>query len=101
MDRQAQFAAELRALRALCDGSNSPEETRRLIQSLSHTVFVEPEHHVVFESIRAVLARGPLSVAQLRVHLNNRGFPDTDVEKYFQTAPPDPAQQESPNKVAP
>lgn len=85
MDREAQFGAELRALRALCDESTSPEERRSLIQSLSNTVFVEPEHHVVFESIRAVLARGPISVAPLRVHLNNRGFPDTDVEQYFQS----------------
>jgi hypothetical protein len=25
-------------------------------------------------------------VGQLRVHLNNRGFPDTEVEKYFHSA---------------
>jgi hypothetical protein len=41
---------------------------------------------VVFESIRALFSCGDFSAVQLRVHLNNRGFPDTDVEKYFQRA---------------
>jgi len=54
------------------------------MRSLSQSAFIEPEHQVVFESIRVLFPRGPISVAQLRVHLNNRGFPDTDVEKYFQ-----------------
>ncbi len=62
-------------------------ERQNLMQSLSPNTFVEPEHQVVFESIRALFPRGPISVGQLRVHLNNRGFPDTDVEKYFQSAP--------------
>ena|SRR5579863_3816915 len=86
MDREAQIATELHALRALCDEAVPREERLKLVQSLSRHAFIEPEHQVVYESIRALFARGPISVAQLRVHLNNRGFPDTDVEKYFQPA---------------
>ncbi len=41
------------------------------------------EHQVVFESIRFLLSRGTLTAARLAVHLNNRGFPDVDMEKYF------------------
>ena len=84
MDRETQFATELQTLRVLCDVAAPREERQRLMQSLAQHVFIEPEHQVVFESIRALFPRGPISAAQLRVHLNNRGFPDTDIEKYFQ-----------------
>jgi len=86
MDRETQFAAELQALRTLCDEAIARKLRQNLIQSLGPRAFLEPEHQVVFESIRALFPRGPISVAELRVHLNNRGFPDTDVEKYFQPA---------------
>ena len=86
MDRETQFATELQALRVLCDETIDREGRQRLMQALSHHPFIETEHQVVFESIRALFPRGPISTGQLRVHLNNRGFPDTDVEKYFQPA---------------
>jgi hypothetical protein len=87
MDRQKQFASEIQTLRALCDETAPREERQGLMQSLSQQAFIEPEHQVVFESIRALFLRGAISMAQLRVHLNNRGFPDTGIEKYFQPAP--------------
>jgi hypothetical protein len=86
MDRETQFATELQALRVLCDEAIARELRQRLMMSLAQHAFLEPEHQVVFESIRGLFPRGPISVAQLRIHLNNRGFPDTDVEKYFQPA---------------
>ena len=82
MDRETQFATELQALRVLCDEAVAREQRQRLLESLDQHAFIEPEHQVVFESIRALFQRGPISREQLRVHLNNRGFPDTDVEKY-------------------
>jgi hypothetical protein len=86
MDRETQSATEFQALRVLCDESVPREQRVTLMKSLCRHVFIEPEHQVVYESIRALLSRGPVSAGQLRVHLNNRGFPDTDVEKYFQPA---------------
>jgi hypothetical protein len=83
MNREAQFATELRALRALCDEAIAHEQRQGLIKSLAGNTFVELEHQVVFESIRALFERGSLSAKRLRIHLNNRGFPDTDVETYF------------------
>jgi hypothetical protein len=82
MDRE-QVAAELQTLRALCDESVGHEERQRLLEVLGAGNFRRPEHQVVFESIRALFLRGRFSIAQLRVHLNNRGFPDIDVENYF------------------
>ena len=93
------MAAELQALRGLCDERVSQEERQALAQSLRQHAFVEPEHQAVFESVCGLIARGPFSAAQLRVHLNNRGFPDTDVEKYFQPVPIGDMQQRATNKA--
>jgi hypothetical protein len=101
MDRETQSANELQALRALCDVATPREERQKLMQSFSQRTFIEPEHQVVFESIRALFTRGPISAAQLRVHLNNRGFPDTDVEKYFQPAPSERSEQRAADKATP
>ena len=101
MDRETQFATELQALRALCDEATPREERQKLMQSLAQHAFIEPEHQVVFESIRALFPRGPISVAQLLVHLNNRGFPDTDVEKYFHPAAAGRIERRPMGKVTP
>ena len=84
MDREAQRATELQALRALCLGETPRDQQEQIMKFLSAHSLLDPEHQVVFESLRLLLPRGPISVERLRVHLNNRGFPDTDVEKYFQ-----------------
>lgn len=86
MDRETQLTAEFKALCTLCDEGVARNLRQNLIQSLGARAFLEPEHQVIFESIVALFPRGPIGAANLRVHLNNRGFPDTDVEKYFQTA---------------
>jgi hypothetical protein len=99
MERDTQFAAEFQALRALCDEAAPLAERRRLLQSLDHAAFMEPEHQVVFESIRSLFPRGPISAAQLRLHLNNRGFPDTDVDKYFQQASPENSSRRTTDKL--
>lgn len=85
MNDQTQFASDLQALRTLCDEDAPRDERQKLIHSLKQHIFIDQEHQVVFESIRALLPRGPISVTRLRIHLNNRGFPDVDVEKYFQS----------------
>jgi hypothetical protein len=101
MDRETQFATELQALRVLCDGAAAREDRQRLMEALSHHAFIEPEHQVVFESICALFSRGLFSLARLRVHLNNRGFPDTDIEKYFQPAPAGNIDQRPADKITP
>ncbi len=101
MDRETQFATELQALRALCDEAAPRAARQRLMQSLSQRTFIEPEHQVVFESVRALFPRGSISMAQLRIHLNNRGFPDTDVDKYFQPAPVESIEHRATDKLAP
>ena len=100
MDREAQFTTELQALRVLCDETVPSKDRQTLIQTLSHHSFIETEHQVVFESVQVLFSRGPFSLTQLRVHLNNRGFPDIDVEKYFQPARPQGAPSRSADKTS-
>jgi hypothetical protein len=74
---------ELTILRTLCDESAPREQRLQLIESYARHVFATPEHQVVFESIRALFSRGPISAARLGVHLTKRGFPDIDAREYF------------------
>jgi hypothetical protein len=101
MDRQTQFATELEALRVLCDEAIPREPRQKLMQSLFDHTFLVPEHQVVFESIRALFPRGPISLEQLRLHLNNRGFPDTDVEKYSRPAQTENTELRPADKIRP
>ncbi len=101
MDRETQYAAEFKALQTLCDETVARNLRQNLIESLGPRAFKEPEHRVVFESICALFPRGPISISQLRVHLNNRGFPDTDVEKYFQGAPAENVPRDCAEKINP
>jgi hypothetical protein len=101
MNRETQFATELQALRVLCDEAIAREQRQRLMLSLDQHTFIDPELQVVFESIRALFPRGPISATQLRVHLNNRGFPDTDVEKYFLPAQAGSFEFRPANKITP
>jgi len=101
MNREKQHVAELRALCTLCDESIARNLRQNLIQSLGPLSFGDPEHQVVFESIVALFPRGPIRQEQLRIHLNNRGFPDTDVEKYFPSSAPENLGSERPGTRTP
>jgi len=73
---------ELTFLRSLCDESAPREQRMQLIGSRAAFIFSSPERHIVFESIRALLSRGPITAERLGVHLTNRGFPDIDAREY-------------------
>jgi hypothetical protein len=75
---------ELKILRTLCDEAVPRAQRLQLLHSIQPNRFEVPEYAIVFESIRALLSLGPITAAHLRVHLTRRGFPDTDVEKYFE-----------------
>ena len=87
--RAAILGAEVQLLGTLCGEQSSHEKRLELAQILEHYEFVEPEHRVVFESIRALLPRNRVSAPRLAVHLNNRGFPSVELEKYVAVALPD------------
>lgn len=76
---------EVKILRKLCDEAVPRAQRLELLHSIQPNRFESAEHAIVFESIRALLPLGPITAAHLGVHLTRRGFPDTDVEKYFHT----------------
>ncbi len=88
LDGADRLALELDFLRVLSSGAGTPEQRQALSESLARYRFSEPEHQVVFESLRALSGRKEISEVGLAVHLNNRGFPDLDLKKYFVAAPP-------------
>jgi hypothetical protein len=73
---------ELDILRSLCDEARPREQRLILLESYARHAFAEPEHQVVYESIRALFPHGPITTACLIVHLTKRGFPDIEAEKY-------------------
>ena len=75
--------ADLQILRTLCDETKPRDERLKLLDTCALRVFADPEHQVVYESIRALLTRGPITHARLIAHLTNRGFPDVEIEKYL------------------
>jgi hypothetical protein len=82
MNREGQLAAEVQLLGTLCNGTGVREQRDELANILGRYAFLEPEHEIVFGSIRSLLVHDRLSKPSLAVHLNNRGFPDVDLEKY-------------------
>ena len=86
MNRVAQLTAEFQILGTLCNPEVPLDLRAELAHVLKHYAFLEPEHQIVFESIRSLLLHDRLSNASLAVHLNNRGFPDVDLEKYCAAA---------------
>src|ERR1700704_1653436 len=86
MHRVAQLTAEFQVLGTLCDPEVPHDLRAELAHVLEHYAFLEPEHQIVFESIRSLLLHDRLSKANLAVHLNNRGFSYVDLEKYCEAA---------------
>jgi len=86
MNRVAQLTAEFQILGTLCNPEVPLDLRAELAHVLEHYAFLEPEHQIVFESIRSLLLHDRPSKASLAVHLNNRGFPDVDLEKYCAAA---------------
>ncbi len=86
MNRRMNSEDELQDLRTLCDTATTGARRHELLESLRGHGFVEPEHQVVFESVSFLSLHGGVSEARLATHLNNRGFPDVDLERYFPPA---------------
>ena len=86
MDRAALLLAEIQILGTLCTQAGTVEQCNELAHTLDRYAFLEPEHQIVFGSIRALLPHNRLSDSHLAVHLNNRGFPDVDLQKYCAAA---------------
>ena len=88
MDHATQLLAEVQVLGTLCSLAVTSEQRDELAQALNRYSFLEPEHEIIFESIRALLLHHWFSYKSLAVNLNNRGFPDVDLDAYCAAALP-------------
>ena len=88
LDRAALLSAEVQILGTFCTQAGTVEQRYELAHTLDRYAFLEPEHQIVFGSIRSLLLHDCFSNTRLAVHLNNRGFPDVDLEKYCAAALP-------------
>src|ERR1700690_3021924 len=83
MDRSKSSLVEIEMIGTLINRVGTNAQRTELVRTLENYAFVEPEHRIVFESIGFLLTRDRVSKENLAVHLNNRGFPDVDLEKYI------------------
>jgi len=86
MDRVAVLEAEVQILGTLCNQAGTSKQRAELVDTLRQYAFLGEEHQILFESIRSLLSAEPLSNTRLAVHLNNRGFPGVDLEKFCAAA---------------
>jgi hypothetical protein len=83
MERFKSSLAEIEMIGALLNRVGTSTQRTELVRILENYAFIEPEHRIVFESICFLITRDRVSKENLAVHLNNRGFPDIDLDKYI------------------
>ena len=76
--------AERNLLRALCTGAAEASVLLEATETLASYAFAEPLHQIIFDVLVEIGPRDPCVVReQLAVRLNNKGFPDLDLETFF------------------
>ncbi len=84
--------AERNVLRALCQSAARSDVLARSITLLAHYRFREPAHQIVFDALRELGHRSGRQIRELlAVRLNNKGFPDLNLEPFFEPSPVSPA----------
>jgi hypothetical protein len=83
--RRTIVEAEFRALQAMCQQAGHGLVWQRAIELLSDYRFRDPLHQLVFDTLRDIPAPAPANLQILLVQrLTNRGFPDLDIQPFFQ-----------------
>lgn len=91
--RDARIAAERRLLAALCQGSIAADARGEVVRRLSKHAFGDPEHELIFRALAKIPSGDAEFVrAALGLRLTRAGFPDFDLEPFFDAAPPDAAE---------
>jgi hypothetical protein len=81
--------AERRLLAALCQGALEAGERGAALARLASYRFAEPEHEIVFrEAVRLRAGGAGERRAELAKRLTRAGFPDVELERFFDCEPP-------------
>lgn len=90
---QELLEAERTILRLLCQAGLTGAERVENMRLLSGYRFRDGEHQIIFESLRELRAADPKTIReQLFARLNNKGFPDLDLDWLFEPARVAPAE---------
>ena len=77
--------AERTVLRAMCVGALGRTVWREGVALLADYRFADNVHQLIFDTVREIHTGDPLILRQLLpARLNNKGFPDLDLDTYFQ-----------------
>jgi hypothetical protein len=77
-------ALERRILQALCVGADPPDDWEMLAGRLAEYRWLDSDHKVVFEALRAIKSRDPKTRRdELPAQATRMGFPDVDWKTYF------------------
>jgi len=83
--RKEILVAERDVLRAMCQGTAERPVRSEGLAILRDYRFADSVHQLVFETLRQIPSDAPQIIReQLPVRLNNKGFPDLDLEVFFQ-----------------
>jgi hypothetical protein len=79
------LALELRILTALCRGADPPAQWERLTGQLNNYRWLDSDHKVVYDALRAIKSRDPKTRRdELPAQATRMGFPDVDWKPYFE-----------------
>src|SRR3989442_9308788 len=77
--------AERTVLRAMCMGALGRTFWREAVALLADYRFADNVHQLIFDTVREIHTGDPLILRQLLPPpLNNKGFPDLNLDTYFQ-----------------
>jgi len=82
--------AERSLLAALCQNALNPAARIEVLRRLAGCVFADPEHEVIFRALANVPVSDPERTrAALGIRITRLGFPDFDLDPFFNIKPPD------------
>src|SRR2546425_6436722 len=83
--RATKLEVERTVLRAMCVGALGRTVWREGVDLLADYRFADNVHQLIFEAMREIQTDDPQIIRELLpARLNNKGFPDLDLETYFQ-----------------
>ena len=89
-DNDTRVEAERQLLAALCQNSLDADTRAEVLRRLARCVFADPEHEVIFRALTKLPEHDPeRGRIELGVRVTRMGFPDFDLEPFFNVAPPD------------
>ncbi len=82
--------AERRLLAALCQNALDPAARIEVLRRLAGYTFADPEHEVIFRALATMPVTDPERArAALGIRITRLGFPDFDLDPFFNITPPD------------